>query len=106
MEYRTLMNSLDELRAISMMDRIGLILDFSKVQIFRVGYQQMINFRQGLKSLLPSKKVNRIAIINPHQRSILNAVCSSASIVENDFLNSHYSCFTVEKQAEAYHLLH
>ncbi len=104
--YRTLLKSLNELYNISMLDRVGLILDFSELQTLRVGYQQIINFRQGLKTLLLRNKVNRIAIINPAELSLLDVVCSTAQNVENDFLSYPCSCFTVENTAEAYQLLH
>lgn len=104
--YRTLLKSLDELYSISMLDRIGLILDFSELQILRVGYQQIINFRQGLKMLLLRNKVDRIVIINPGELSLLDAVCSTAQNVENDFSGHPCSCFMVGNMTEAYQFLH
>lgn len=103
--YRTLLKILEELLDISMMERVHVILDFSEVQTMLLGYRQIINFRLGLSTLLPKKTVSKIAVINPPKTSLINTICSSVPLIENDIAKHDLRCFGIDRKVEAYQWL-
>lgn len=91
-DNRTLFKSLEQLIDIGMLDRVTVVLDFNEVKTLLVSYRQIINFRVGL-SVLPAKKIHKIAVLNHCNNTVIDTICSSTNIVEDYVMKADVQCF-------------
>lgn len=99
--YKTLLESLAEMVALNMPERVHVVLDFSEVKGFFIRYRHIINFRHALKALLP-ETASKIAIINAPESSLDGPICSSTPLIESDFKKMDLRCFGTHQISVAY----
>lgn len=101
--YRTLLQSLADLSSLYIPKDVRIVFDFSEAESLLLNYNQINNFRQGLKSIFPHKAVSKVAIINAPVDSWGGKICSSQPIVvKSDFRGFDLRCYGADQKNEAY----
>ncbi len=103
--YRTLLKSLSDLLTIYLPKGVCIVLDFCEVKSFQISYNQIVNFRNGLKALFPKNKVSKIAIINAPEPSWGGMIRPFPSPATSDSPEFNLRCFEAHQKNEAYHWL-
>ena len=100
--YRTLLNSIKGFLELKIPECTRLVVDFNEVKFLFAGYRQLINYRHGLKTLLPKKTLSRIAIIHSPEPSWSKPLCASSPLLETDFAEISMCCFPAGHNKQAY----
>jgi len=102
-DYLTLMKSLKAMFALNMPERAGIVLDFSDVKSFIVGYSQIRNFRFSLRLTLAPEALSRIAVIDDPKSFWGRIICSSTPLIETEQQLPDMRRFEPGQWAEARH---